>query len=389
MKKMKIPVGDLVIDSQAKNLVMEILDSGRISEGERVREFEKEFAKFIGVQHCIAVNSGASALITGLTALKYLKQPKFGKKVITTPLTYIADAAAIELCGFEPVFVDVDLNTFSITPENIKRHLEETENPSDYLCVLPVCIMGYPVKIDEILKIANKYNFYVFEDVAQAHGTKYKRKIVGSQADLACFSFYTAHAVVAGEMGAVVTNNDKIAHLCRMIKDQGRKAPSAQVHPEERFYHFLVGYNFKTTEIAAVLALSQLAKFDSIKEKRAANVLYLNERLEKYSSIFKLPFFNNEVCYLAYPVVIKDYEKIKRRFLMEQLESAGIETRPFFPCIPLEQPAFSHLKSRYDGKLPNAADLAKNGFYIGCHQYLTREDLDYVVSCFGRILDNL
>jgi dTDP-4-amino-4,6-dideoxygalactose transaminase len=121
------------IDSKEKKKVMEILDSGWISEGARVKRFERELAKFVGVKHCIATSSGSAALISGLTALKYLKKPKFGEKVITSPLTYIADASAIVVSGFEPVFVDVDPQTFGITPENIKNHLEEAENSKDYV----------------------------------------------------------------------------------------------------------------------------------------------------------------------------------------------------------------------------------------------------------------
>ena len=404
---MKISVGDFKIDKEEKSAVNEVLEKGRISEWVMVKNFEKEFAKFIGVRHAIAVNSGTSALIAGLTALTYEESfnVKSGTNVLTTPLTYIATSSAIVKSNLNPVYVDVDKETFVITPENIRQHLETVDDVSKYSAILPVHLMGYACDMDEINKIAKKYGLKTFEDSAQAHGTIYKNKKTGSLSLLSAFSFYIAHNIQAGEMGAIATNHEGIARLANKIKAHGRKCdcpictrpkgycPKSMVRPEldldPRFTHDIIGYNFKTTEIQAALALSQLKKATYIIRKRRENVKYLNESLEGFSDTIQLPRYSNDVSYLAYCVTIKKPERISRAKLRSKLEKNGIETRPLFGCIPTQQPAFGYLRIKYADRLPSAEYLGKNAFYVGCHQYLTQEDLDYMVRKFKLILSSV
>jgi len=402
----RVRVGDFKIGEEEKQAIIEVLDSGRISEGQKVREFEREWAKFVGTKHAIAVNSGTSALISGLTALKYHKNLniKPNTKVITTPLTFIATSNAIVLSGFEPIYVDVDKETFGITPENIKTHLEEIDDPTEYSIILPVHLMGYPCDMDKINKIAKEYGLITFEDSAQAHGTIYKGKKTGSLSLLSIFSFYIAHNIQAGELGAVTTDDPEIRRLVKKIKAHGRmcdcpicyrgegKCPKLSSYKGEddfdpRFTHDMIGYNFKTMEFQATLGIVQLKKADWIAEKRRENVKYLNESLEKFSDILQLPKYDENVSYLAYPIVIKKPEKISRKQLRIELEKRGVETRPLFGCIPTQQPAYSFLKKKYEGKLPNAEYIGLNGFYIGCHQYIEQEDLEFITKTFKKILE--
>lgn len=139
-------------------------------------------------------------------------------------------------------------------------------------------------------------------------------------------------------------------------------------------------------EFQAALGLAQLKKIGEIIRKRQENIMYLNKGLEEFSSILQLPLYNCEVSYLAFPIVIKKPELIARKELRYKLEKKGIETRPIFGCIPTQQPAYSHLKPLYKNRLPNAEFIGANGFYIGCHQYLNREDLDYIISIFREII---
>lgn len=258
----------------------------------------------------------------------------------------------------------------------------------------------------EINKIAKKHGLRVFEDSAQAHGTTINGKKTGSMSDLAAFSFYIAHNIQAGEMGAITTDNPEIKRLVDKIKAHGRtcdcflctraegKCPKMDAYEGEadfdpRFTHDIVGYNFKITEIQAALGLSQLRKVDEIISKRQANVKYLNEGLQQFSDILQFPVFSERVSYLAYPMVIKKPDSISRKKMRYELENLGVETRPLFGSIPTQQPAYSHLKSEYLGKLPNSEYLGVNGFYIGCHQYLTREDLDYIIQQFKEVLKSV
>ena len=401
--KKRISVGDFQIGTEERAAINEVLDTGRISEWKKVNEFETLFADYINTKYCVAVHSGTSALIVGLSALindSRFSKVKKGSKVITTPLTYAATINAIVLAGLEPVFIDVDPNNFSILPQKIEEHLESVNDLENYSIILPVHLMGYPCDIDEINRIAEKYDLIVLEDSAQAHGSLYKGQRTGSLSLISIFSFYIAHNIQAGEMGAVMTDDEELISLMRKLKANGRVCDcpvctrpngycpyfSQDDDYDPRFVHDVIGYNFKVMEFEAALGVSQLKKADFIFEKRQENVHSLNEHLDKYSDDLQLPAFSKDVSYLAYPIVIKEHSKFTRKHLREELEKNGIESRPLFGCIPTQQPAYKHLQVEYEGKLPNAEFLGKNAFYIGCHQYLEREDLDCVVKVFDQIL---
>ena len=400
---MRISVGEFRITEEEKQAICDVLNSGRISEGSKTNEFEKMFAKFVGVKYAIATNSGTSALIAGLIALEHCNlnvKPK--TKIITTPLTYIATSNAIILSGFEPVYVDVDRETFVITPENIRSHLEGVET-IEYSVILPVHLMGYPCDMDPINKIAKEHGFVAFEDSAQAHGTMYKGRRTGSMSKLSGFSFYIAHNIQAGELGAITTNDLEIIRLIRKIKANGRicdcsiclrnegKCPRLFSYVGEndfdpRFTHEIIGYNFKAMEFQTALALVQLKKVDRNIRKRQENVKYIDDGLTAFTDILQLPKYDNGVSYMAYPIVINKPEYISRKKIRIELEKRGIETRPLFSSIPTQQPAYSKYKEKYKGKLPNAEYIGLNGFYIGCHQYLSQEDLDYIINTFREVL---
>jgi len=395
----RINIGDFRITQEDKDAVNAVLDSNRITEHTKTREFENEWAKTIGTKYAIVVNSGTSAIIAGLHALKHLAKDEKRKKVITSPLTYIATSNAIKLSGLEPVYGDIDSKTFSLLPEEIEKILQEND-PKEFLAIFPVHLMGFPCDMDRINEIARKYNLFVFEDAAQAHGSLYKGQKCGSLGDLSDFSFYVAHNIQAGELGALNTNNPQIKILIKKLKANGRvctcdictrmegTCPLLNRYNDEkdfepRFTHDMVGFNFKTSEFTTALAMNKLKDIDKINEIRKRNVKYLNEGLKKHEEILQLPLFSEDVSYLGYPIIVKNG---KRKFIREELEKRGVETRILFGCIPAQQPSFEYLKEEYSGKLPNADYVGENGFYIGVHQYLDNEDLDYIIQVFNEIL---
>lgn len=397
---MRISVGEFHIGDKEKKALVEVIDSGRISEGRKTFEFEKAWADYIGTKFSVAVNSGTSALIAGLSALKTKYSIASGAKVITTPLTFIATINAVWHCGLEPLFVDIDTDSFVITPENIKKALDQENGVA---IILPVHLLGYPADMDRINEIAKEYKAVVMEDAAQAHGSLYKGRKLGSLSELAIFSFYIAHNIQAGEMGALTTDDYTLFKLIKKIKAHGRMCEcnvctrSSGVCPpldnykgvddfDPRFTHDIIGFNFKVMEFQSALGLSQLNHADEIFQTRNHNVKYLNSGLSGLSEIIQLPFYSEHVSYLAYPVIIKKTNVITRLKLRRALEKEGIETRPLFGCIPTQQPAYRFLKNRYKDKLPNAEFVGANGFYIGCHQYLKKDDLDFIISVFKKIL---
>lgn len=338
----KIHVGEFILGPEERKAINDVLDSGRISEGPKVAEFEKEWAKYIGSKYCVAVSSGTSALLAALYTLQELYDNEIRyNKVLTHKITFVATYNAIKAVGYIPTFNTKD----------------------KYDIAIPVHLMGYPNYLEAK---------YVIEDCSQAHGSEYwylGGKKVGTLGLMGTFSFYIAHNIQAGEMGAVVTDNEQVYKTLRKIKAHGRvcdclicrraegKCPRP-LEPDPRFTYDMFGLNFKTMEFQAALALCQIRKADEIKQKRIDNVRYLNNGLQGLKDKLELPELFHTVSYLAYPIYPKGV--VDRGWLREKLEKAGIESRPLF----------NH----------------PTGFYIGCHQYLTSEDLNYIIDVFGRIL---
>jgi dTDP-4-amino-4,6-dideoxygalactose transaminase len=396
----KVYVGDLKIEFDEKQAINEVLESGRISEWKKVRDFEKLFSEYIGRKFCVLVNSGTSALIAGLYAL--LLDDRFpaikkGAKVITSPITYIATVNAIVHAGLEPVFVDIDPLDFSIQCDSVEKLLQNA-TPGEYCMVLPVHLMGYPCDMDRLNALADQYGLVVFEDAAQAHGTLYKEKNLGCCSLLADFSFYIAHNIQAGEMGAVVTDDPMLYRMMKKLKANGRMCdcqictrmssvcshedPDPEQDRDPRFLHDVIGFNFKTTEFCAALGLAQLKKAEENIRIRQRNVKMLSERLLRYDEDLQLPLFSSDISYLAYPLILKKGSTVKRKALRKFLERNGVECRPMFGCIPTQQPAYGYLKEKYAGNLINAEYVGEHGFYIGCHQYVSLEDIDYIAQVF-------
>ncbi|MBU1158539.1 MAG: DegT/DnrJ/EryC1/StrS family aminotransferase [Candidatus Thermoplasmatota archaeon] len=403
-----VPVGDFRLMEDEKAAIMEVLDKGRISEWQKVAEFERVFAKYVGSKHCITTSSGTSALILSLLALRYDgRWPRFkhGGKVITSPVSYIATSNALCLSNLEPVYVDIDPRTFKLDISSLERLLEE-EGGDTFAGMLPVHLMGYPNDMDRITKLANEYGLAIVEDSAQAHGSRYNGRRTGSIGIMGTFSFFIAHNIQAGEMGCVTTSDEKLLKLMRQLKANGRVCDcpvctrSAGICPhlgladegedlDPRFTHEYISYNFKTMEFQAALGVCQMKKADWIFQRRLDNVKYLNDKLKKFSHVLDLPLFSEDVGYLAYPLVLKEGCGISRLNAREGLRQKGVENRPLYGCIPTQQPAYAAFKERYEGRLPNAERVGRDGFYIGCHQYLERDDLDHVVEAFEEVFGGL
>jgi dTDP-4-amino-4,6-dideoxygalactose transaminase len=402
--KRRVPVGDFKIDEEEKKAISDVMEGGRISEWKKVKEFEDIFANYIGTKYCIAVSSGTSALLIGLLALLYdgrFPKVQKGAKVIASPVTYVSTVNAIILAGFEPVFIDIDKRTFTLNTEQLEEVI--SKEPESFAGIIPVHLMGYPNDMNEINRIAEQYSLFVLEDSAQAHGTIYNGKKAGSLGLLSSFSFYIAHNIQAGEMGCVTTDDRKLYQLMKQLKSNGRlcsceictrntgQCPGSSKYDDigdydPRFTFEYVSYNFKTTEFPAALAVSQVKQADSIFLKRLSNVKYLNEHLEQFSELFYLPVFSEDISYLAYPIMLTEGCAFSRKWIRKELENRGIENRPLFGCLPTQQPVFAHMRAEYRSKLPNANYVGENAFYIGCHQYLEKADLDYIVKMFEAIL---
>lgn len=394
-QKYRVKTGDLIITKSERNRILDVLDSGNISEGKNCREFEKSWAEYIGTNYCTVLNSGTSALIVGLTALNHI----LGKnlRIATTPFTYIATINAILMTGNTPVFVDIDMDTYGMSPEKLEPILEN-ENID---IVLPVHIMGIPCKIIEIKRLCNKYDVILVEDNCQSYGTKnIDGKMLGSYGMWSTCSFFIAHTLQCSELGSLNTNILDLQRIFDKLKSNGRTSmydiefedyyinkmedDDRDLHP--RYYHDMVSGNFRTTEFSGALANAQFENIDFVIKKRNENVKYLIDALKKYSDIIQFPIYTKDIAYLGFPLLILKPDLISRRDFRKHLEDNRIETRPMYGCLPFDMPSLKQFKDGYRDKLKNTEYIGRNTFYVGCHQYLTKDDLDYMISIFDQIL---
>lgn len=355
---MRIPIGSPDIGKDEIQAVMETMKSGWVTQGRKVEEFEKAFAKYCGAKYGVATNSGTAALHLTLASLGIGQ----GDEVITTPLSCVATTNPIIYLNAKPTFVDVEPNTLNIDVKLIEKQITPRTK-----AILPVHLFGHPVDLDPLCEIAEKHNLPVIEDAAQAHGAKYKGKKVGSFGHASCFSFYADKIITTVEGGMALTNNQEIAEKMRLLRSFG-------MDKRHKFVHPVLGYNYKMSDIHAAIGLVQLGKLDRYIEKRRKNIKYLKEQLNR--SDLKLPeeldyAFN--VYYVCNILTRKPKEKV-----VEQLEQKGIETRPLLSFIP-DQAPYQQLKPNPSG-LRVAKTAHKQGFYISNSPSLTQRHLDYAVS---------
>lgn len=389
---MRVPIGDYPFTQEDRDAINRVMDSGRISENREVRAFEDEFADYLGVKHCVAVSSGTSALIVGMKAMQELGYLKPLDVVLIPALTFVATANAVVLSGLSVRFADVERYTFCMDPlaEMIRADL-----------ILPVHLMGNTAHMTTINTRAKANGSYVAEDAAEAHGSRHFGSLAGSMSLWSAFSFYIAHTVQAGELGAICTDDADIASACRSLKAHGRlctcrvctrsqgKCPRAGQNP--RFTSQYIGYNFKPMEFQAALARVQLSRLEEniLRRKEAErsitfrlSSLFYDELIEDH--YFRTGAFINVP--MAYPIVLK--KKGIRSRVMSELESAGIECRPLFNCIPTQMPSYKGHEQALD-RFPVSEYYGHNAFYVGCHQYLSNEQIAHMTTSIVDVVERI
>lgn len=371
-----IRIGDFQFGPSERAAINRVMDSGRISEGPECRAFEDEYASYVGTKYCVAVSSGTSALMVGLLATKYLHGIR---SVLMPALTFVATANAARLLGLEVKFGDVEGRTFTLSPQSIIWQAADL--------VLPVHLFGFPVDMDTLVR-NSRYAIektIVAEDACEAHGTTLGGQMAGSAGLWGAFSFYIAHTIQAGEFGCLVTNDKDIADMARSLKAHGRVCGCRTCTRnttgcpylnrgslDPRFLCLNPGFNFKPMEWQAAIARVQLGKVDENISKRRENVGRLNVLLDPIADKVQLPPLMDNVGYMAYPIVLRTPGI--RDSVISTLSDRGVESRPIFGCIPTQQTAYREWRDR--GEWPVADYIGANGFYVGCHQYLEKDDVE-------------
>lgn len=398
--KARIPFGTMSITERAKKLVNEAIDTGRLSSGKYVREFEKKFAELIGVNEAVAVSSGTDAIALALAVL-YDFGAKRGDEVIVPALSFVATGNSVLQAGFKPVFVDIDRRTLNIDPLRIEKSITEKTR-----AIMPVHLMGKPADMDAITEIAGKHKLYVIEDAAEAHGAKYKNRNVGTLGDMAAFSLYIAHLVSTIEGGIVVTEKEEYAEILRSLRAHGRACKckvcilnTSSGHCPERFQdgdnrdiRFIferIGYSCKMNEIEAAVGIGNIDIYSEILKKRKENLRLMMEGFKKFSSYFvsieEEPY--EVIGPHAFPIILKERVGFSRNKFVDYLETHGIDTRSLFLSMPTQCPGFNFLGYKL-GEFPNAEYIGDNGLHIGVHQDIGEEHIDYFIRVVEEFLSD-
>lgn len=355
-----VSIADPELDSRESGRVAEIIESGRLAAGETVSNFESAFAEFCETERAVATSNGTTALHAALRALGIGD----GDKVITTPLSFVASANAIRLCGAEPVFADIDPETYNLDPHAVEATIREHDGDIDG--ILAVHLYGLPAAMDHLGEIAEEHDLVLVEDAAQAHGARHRDRHVGSIGDAGCFSFYPTKNMTTGEGGAVVTDRDDVAERVAQYINHGR---------EDAHRHVEVGHNHRMTNLAAAIGMVQLEKLPSFNRARRANAAKLTNLLEETPVIPPVEPTERRHVYHQYTIRTQNRNQIQ-----EVLSAAGIDTGVYYPTPIHQQPAYADV----DTDAPVAERATDEVLSLPIHPNCSDRDLEAIARIITR-----
>ena len=382
-------------DEEAIALLKNFIE-GNISQGKNVKKFEKSFSKKIGCKYGIATNSGSSANLLALTALKNIHNLKNNDEVIIPASTFATVAMPIIQIGLKPVYVDIDLDTLNINIKEVRKAITKKTK-----IIMPVHTLGMPAHMNELMKIAKEKKILVFEDCCEAHGAAIGSKKVGSFGDVSAFSFFVAHNITTGEGGMILTNNKKIYEECLSLREFGRvnqnQIDKSRYYTDKflknydkRYVFTKVGYNVRMTDLQGALGVIQTKKMDSLNNKRVKNSLYLEKLIKENLNEYFLTVNNIKNYYnsrYTFPIIIKKNKKFNRKIICEFLEKNKIQTRPMMGgCLP-DQPGLRKENGKVIGNLKISRYIKNNCFFVGVHPLVKKQKYDLMINLIKMLLD--
>jgi len=358
---LKIPFVDLKaqydsIKDEINQTIHYVIQDSAFIGGKYLSTFEKNFTEYIGTKHCIGVANGTDALFIALKCLGI----KEGDEVITVANSFIATSEAITATGARVVFVDCDEKTYNIDVQKIEKFITKRTK-----AIIPVHLYGQPADMDKVLEIAKKYNLYVIEDAAQAHGAQYKGKNIGTFGECACFSFFPGKNLGAyGDAGAIVTNNDELAQKIRMFANHGRV---------EKYNHEFEGINSRLDGLQAAILDVKLKHLEKWTERRRTIAKMYDEGLKDTVVVPDVKCDVKHVYHL-YVIRTKNRENVKK-----YLEDKGISIGIHYP-IPLPfLKAYNYLKHKPED-FPFAYKLKDEILSLPIHGDMTEEQVGFVIE---------
>lgn len=360
-----IPIAKPIIGEDEISAVIEVLRSGNIAEGQKVKDFEEAFAKYSGTSFAVAVNSGTAALHAALLAHGI----GAGDEVITTPFTFVATSNSILFTGAKPVFADIREDTFNIDPESIIEKITPGTK-----AIIPVHLYGQAADMKAIMEIAQDNDLIVIEDACQAHGATFEGKNAGSFGE-GTFSFYPTKNMTTGEGGIITTNDLEIAQKAKMIRSHGSK---------QRYFHEMLGYNLRMTDIAASIGITQLAKIADFNKSRIENAQYLSRSLGNIKGL-TLPHVDKRCGHVFHQYTVRIRGDISRDDVVSSLNKMHIGTGIYYPLPIHKQPFYKELG--YTDSLPVSETASKEVISLPVHPSLKISDLDTISASLREIMD--
>jgi perosamine synthetase len=359
-----IPIAKPIIGEDEINAVIEVLRSGNIAEGQKVKDFEEAFAKYSGTSFAVAVNSGTAALHVALLA----RGIGAGDEVITTPITFVATSNSVLFTGAKPVFSDIREDTFNIDPDSIIEKITARTK-----AIIPVHLYGQAADMKAIMEIAQDKGLIVIEDACQAHGATFEGKSVGSFGD-GTFSFYPTKNMTTGEGGIITTNDKGIAQKARMIRSHGSK---------QRYFHEMLGFNLRMTDIAASIGIAQLGKIVDFNRSRIKNAQHLTKSLGNIKGLI-LPHIDKRCGHVFHQYTVRIRGDISRDDVVSSLNKMNIGTGIYYPVPIHKQPYYKELG--YDDSLPVSESTSKEVISLPVHPSVNISDLDTISAGLREIM---
>lgn len=398
--------GRIFDEKELTNAVSASLDFW-LTEGKFSKIFTSKIKNYLNINHVLLTNSGSSANLLAFAALTSgklgNKRLKPGDEVITVAAGFPATITPIIQYGLIPVFVDVDIPTYSIDVGMMQKAIS-----SKTRCIILAHTLGNPFNIDAVMHLAKENNLWVIEDNCDAFGSEYKGKKTGTFAHLSTISFYPAHHITTGEGGAVCTNHPQLAKLVRSFRDWGRdcyckggennscgKRFSQQFGNlpfgfDHKYVYSEIGYNMKMTDIQAAIGAAQMDKLPYFCERRKENFNYWKRIFSKYPEYFYLPTETKKSnpAWFAFIVTLQPDTPFTRNALTTHLNKNLIETRNLFAGNICKQPAFIHKKWRIADNLRNTDYIMNNSFFLGTYPGISDEMLEYAEKVIGEFIKN-
>ncbi len=352
-----IPVASPIIGDDERAAVDRVLRSGMLAQGPEVAAFENEYSAVVAGRHCVAVNSGTSALHMSLLSLGIGP----GDEVIVPSFTFAATANSVALTGATPIFVDIEPIFFCMDPAAVEAAITPRTK-----AIMPVHLYGHPANMTRILAIAKKHGLLVSEDAAQAHSATWNGTPVGALGDIASFSFYPTKNMTAGEGGMVTTAGADIARTVRLLRNQGM---------EKRYENEIVGFNTRMTDIHAAIGRVQLQKLPGWTSARQSNAQFLSDNIRGVITPRVAPEATHS--YHQYTIRI---EGLDRDTFAEELTAKGVGNGVYYP-IPVHRLASFGLT--FD--LPSTESVARQCLSLPVHPLLTPADLEKIVTAVNAV----